>query len=330
MVAGDLPFNGHGDFYLTVECGDNPPMSTSIAENCNPRVVHFNEVLTLRVRDSFLEDAVRFTVKELNIFGSQEIAELRLNPQRVCEWTRDKCPLMRFQMEPCDRSVDMDTPCWIALEFAPCPEFGGRQSFTVHLFDTRTGVFDTTSCKDFKSRYKLLDRTGEKQNEAEDNDEEIHRANKRREEGACCTVCLVFLVIIAAVIFRLFLWKCWKEFTFLAVQQGIPNPTHDEVMAVCDNPPNNVRPMVFEHFAREHNIQSLPCYKGVCHTRDQFVQNRVAFFTFMGILVLIVLCLLARPSAAARKKKANPFKDDDEAPRRTKTGTRTLSAGPGH
>lgn len=331
IVAGDLPFNSNGDFYLTIECGDNPPMSTSINENCNPKVVHFMEVLTLRVRDSPLEDCVRFVVKELNVFGSQELCELRLNATRVCDWTREGNELgsgiMRFQMTPIDASSDLDTPPWLALELAPAPEFRGRQEFTVHLYDTHTGVFESESSKTFKSKYKLLDRTGERQSEPEDIGEALERSRRHRKQGAYCLVFLVVLIIIAAVIFRLFLWKCWQEFTRLTIETGIPAPTHDDVMAVCDNPPNNARPKVFEKIAAEYNIQTLPCFKGVCHVRDQFVQYRVVFFTFMGILVLALLCLLARPPSIGNRKRRKPWENDDEAPRKSKPGkgqSRTL------
>jgi len=322
VVAGDLPFSGKGDFYLTVECGDNPPMSTSIAENCSPKVVHFSEILTLRVRDSPLEDQVRFVVKELNIFGSQEVAELRLSATRVCDWLRDAVEhggtsgIMRFQMDPSSRSADMDTPPWLALEFAPPPEFKGPRGHYVHLFDTQTGVFkEPEKSSQFKQTYKLLDRTGEKQSEP--NDDQIEKMKARRKakrEGACCTVCVVVCIIIAAVIFRLFLYKCWQEFTHLTVEMGIPNPDHEAVMAVCDNPPNNVRPMVFKKIAEEYNIRTLPCFKGVCHVRDTFVEYRMIFFSFLAVLVLILLYFLCRPER--KKRQSAVSNDDDDTPRR--------------
>lgn len=329
MVAGDLPFHGHGDFYLTVECGDNPPMSTSVAENCSPKVVHFNEILTLRVRDSILENQVRFVVKELNVFGSQEVADLRLSAPRVCDWLRDSkdqgSGIMRFQMDPCDRASDIDTPAWLAMEFAAAPEFHGRQGYSyVHLFDTQTGVFEKPiSSKQFKTNYRLVDRTGERQTEPDDDMiEEIAASRRAKKDAACCMVTLVVLIIVAAVLFRLFLWKCWHEFMDLTIQTGVPNPDHEAVMAVCDNPPMGVHPRVFERLAKEYNIPSVPCFKGVCHVRDQFVEYRVAFFAFLAILCLAVLYLLARPPAAQSRRgriRASAG-DDDESPRKNKRG----------
>merc|ERR1719171_3421239 len=132
IVAGDIPFNKKGDFYLTVECGDNPPMSTSIAENCDPTVIHLATVIEARVRDSPLENQLRFVVKELNIFGSDELCELRLNAQKVHEWLRkDSGKIRRFQMTAMDRSSDFRSPPWLAMEFHYKDEFRGKQEFTV-------------------------------------------------------------------------------------------------------------------------------------------------------------------------------------------------------
>merc|ERR1719409_930047 len=89
ITVGDLPFPTRGDFYLTVECSSNPDQVTSLREDADPKVVHFPEVLTMRMRKSWLENKVMIKVRELNVLGSQELCELRISAMNVIDWREE-------------------------------------------------------------------------------------------------------------------------------------------------------------------------------------------------------------------------------------------------
>lgn len=320
IVAGDLPFKGAGDFYLTVEVGDNPPMSTAVTENTTGKVVHFNQPLVCRVRDSVLENQIRFVVKELNIFGSQEVAELRLSPVRFCEWVRVRPnKVMRFQLEPMDTSFDSDKPAWLAFELEQSQQWRGSEKFKVHLKDQETGMFHTVTSKEFKYHYHLVDRTGEPaaQNEPEDNAEVVHRVIQRKKAEGCCIATFVLIIVFGAIGWRLYLWKCWKEFREITQKNKgnmVAMPTHDEIMQTCDSVTGAERPVVFNRWAHEYwGGHSIPCFAGVCQVRDQFVEYRVPFFIVLTFLVLIAMYHVCKtPDIAIRKTQSMDSDSDDD------------------
>jgi hypothetical protein len=153
IVAGDLPFDfANGDFYLSVECAANPPMVTSLAEDNSPKVVHWPEVVTLKLRASSMEQRVRIAVKELNVVGSVELCELYLSATDIIDWSDDgpsdviqdpnskmwqranndsdiatvaasnsqahfRTKIRRFAMKVLDHEIERETPPWISLCF---------------------------------------------------------------------------------------------------------------------------------------------------------------------------------------------------------------------
>lgn len=339
IVAGDLPFSGKGDFYLSVEVGENPPMTTSITENCSAKVVHFGQTLTVRVRESILENQIRFVVKELNVFGSQDIAEIRFQPMRFCDWLRRRPhKVMRFQMDNIDSSHDSATPAWIAFELGPQAEYRGTSRFTVHLKDTITGKFDHMKSREFKYAYKLIDRTGEltTQDADKDNSEQIAKIMARRKAEGCCVATWVLIIVFGAIGWRLYLWKCWKEFRELTQRQKgdlVNMPSHDEILQVCESTTGTARPVVFNRWAHEYwGGHSLPCFHGVCQVRDSFVTWRVPFFIALFILVCFAMYYLTKkPDIAIRKDDMSSSDEEDYQPRALSTSgnnSRTLDARP--
>jgi len=129
IVVGDLPFDGgRGDFYLSVESSTNPPMVTALQEEQLPKVVHFPEVIGLKIRDSVMEKRVKIVVKELNVLGSQDIAECHLSSTALIDWAASgyvEDRVKRFAMRPCDNSLERETPPWILLEFAEADDVRG-------------------------------------------------------------------------------------------------------------------------------------------------------------------------------------------------------------
>jgi len=129
ITCGDLPFDeGRGDFYLSIECSTNPPIVTALQEEKLPKVLHFPEICSLKIRDSFLEKRVRIIVKELNVIGSHEICDIHLSSTAIVDWAR--APILenrvkRFQMRPIDNSIERETPPWLLVEFSESDDVRG-------------------------------------------------------------------------------------------------------------------------------------------------------------------------------------------------------------
>jgi hypothetical protein len=118
IVVGDLPYDQmRGDFYVAISVGTNPDMVTSLQEEKMPKVVHFPEILQLKIRDSHLEPRIHITVKELNVIGSETLCELIVSTSAVIDWSEDETPLKRFQMKVLNSDIERATPPWIAMEF---------------------------------------------------------------------------------------------------------------------------------------------------------------------------------------------------------------------
>jgi len=132
IVIGDLPFDqGRGDFYLSIECATNPPMVTALQEEKLAKLVHFPEILTLKIRDSALEKRVRIIVKELNVLGSEELCDIHLSPASIIDWAAEvdqEQRVRRFRLRPFDNSIERETPAWILIEFAESDDVRGVET----------------------------------------------------------------------------------------------------------------------------------------------------------------------------------------------------------
>jgi len=228
IVVGDLPFSGRGDFYLTVDCAQNPPMTTSLAEQKPAKAVHFPEVITLRVRDSALENPVRIRVHELQIVGSTLLCEVHFSTMSIVSWARDtKNPIKRFAMTPADRSWEVVTPPWIAVEFT-FPRQDIREldvmhnsGSTVRYATWTTGpdgkMYSDLPLAEFKHQHHLVDISGNVIDEPSELD--LSRV-------ACMRTCvwhtvraitaISILGIFALAFLRAFYGSCFMQFYTLA------------------------------------------------------------------------------------------------------------------
>jgi len=230
IVVGDLPFSGHGDFYLSVECAANPPMMTSLQMESNPKVVHFPEVITLRVRNSILEQRVTITVKELNVFGSDELCEVRLSAESIIDWashgwTSEK-PLQerikRFEMKPISRQIESVTQPWILVEFdEPSDERGlSNWQYKPNVIRTMTdaNVPQDYSVKAAKDMYTLVNAND---NDVEEPDEDdLWKIECARNCVAGCFnffQCLSFLLVLTYCSIRFYIWSCYRQFKWLTM-----------------------------------------------------------------------------------------------------------------
>lgn len=234
IVVGDLPWRGRGDFFLAVDCAYNPTMVTSVAENADPKVLHFPEVLSLRLRNHPLERCVKITVKEVDFVGFNDICEVRLSTPNVIDWSQEGNEddrVKRFEMKPVDRTSELITPPWILLEFGEASderridELEARPN-TIRLTKTTlqpdgTTVrhleddLDPSGLKDLKP---LLDGTGASVQEPDESDLSYLR------RLAKCLWCLyslfrfiVFIIILLYSILRAYVWSCFREFTKLTI-----------------------------------------------------------------------------------------------------------------
>lgn len=129
IIVGDIPFDqGRGDFYLSVEASTNPPMVTALQEEKLPKVVHFPEIIGLKIRDSALERRVRIVVKELNVIGSNDLCDCHINSTALLDWANSTNPdqrVKRFQMRCISNDIERETPPWILLELAEADDVRG-------------------------------------------------------------------------------------------------------------------------------------------------------------------------------------------------------------
>jgi len=225
IVVGDLPFQSRGDFYLTVQCASNPDQVTSLAEDKDPKVVHFPEVLTLRIRNSPLEEGVKITVRELNILGSQDLCEVKLSAMNVVDWSddADEMRTKRFSMKPVDGGLELETPPWILVEFGKPHDPRHLDLLRGNPDIVRTTMPGAQETKDmgfseFKTEFNLLDAGGHIINEPDEADLAGIRMLRK------CLVwtlgvfnCVVFFCIGVFSLFRFYLWSCYTQYTNVAM-----------------------------------------------------------------------------------------------------------------
>jgi hypothetical protein len=223
IVVGDIPFDRRGDFYICVECSANPPMVTSLAEEKLPKVVHFPEVITLRLRWSPLEEQVRITVKELNVLGSNDLCHCHISAMSVLEWAANPHDRMkRIEMKPLDPALERETPAWILVEFDHPMDGRDLENFHGQVNTVRTatkdGHYTDLAVGNFKHEYTLLDNTG-------------HAIQEPLEEDlqgiACMTRCVGHfvhgmacwgvLLIVGFAAFRVWIGACYRRTRWVAM-----------------------------------------------------------------------------------------------------------------
>mmetsp|Transcript_45562 Transcript_45562/g.115753 ORF Transcript_45562/g.115753 Transcript_45562/m.115753 type:complete len:490 (-) Transcript_45562:207-1676(-) len=166
IVIGDLPVTQRCDFYIQVECAANPPMTTALAEEKLPKVVHFPEIITLRIRWSMLEHRVKITVKELNVFGSTDICTCFIGAMQLIDWAGDPSDcIKRFEMKPTNTDGVRETPAWILLEIGLPSDDRDLDNFHdggkgIVRTATKQGHYNELAVKEFKHEYALLDASG--------------------------------------------------------------------------------------------------------------------------------------------------------------------------
>lgn len=300
VVVGDLPWKGRGDFYISIACGSNPPVVTSVADDKPAKLVHFPEVITLRCRESFLETPVVMTVYQLDVVGSVELCSVHLSPLNVVQWARSKTPeVKRFAMVPKERGADLQTPPWIAVTFG-FPRFDPRQldrfhndGTTVRTTTWKTGGtdkdFQDNDIGTFKHEYMLVDNGG---NPLQEPSEDDIGSIARLRFCVYFAVRLVsaFLVVgcMCLVFFRLYAGSCYAHYCNLTQalegalgdwNQSTPIPLAflDQTHEYCE-----------KHFAGmqiEHGTHPCrPSFKEVNRTCEYLPAAQKTPMAFQGIV----------------------------------------------
>lgn len=347
VIAGDLPYNSHqGDFYVTFECGENPPKTSSISTS-NPRIVHWPEIFRLRVRDSIWEAPINVSVKELNIFGHNEIANCTLSATKVFRKfigsenrNVGQMQRMRFQLEP-HRDNEAQhhtlTPAWIMLEFGLAQEntYGDHAKYSILGTQGTRGASITQTVtvdkalrsKEFKDKTQLYDKRGRPVDEPPDISHAVHHADLWRRRQRCCFCVVVFLFLLFASGFRLYLSQCWQEYEAIhvALQQNkslsyddLPlslevkdrlwrkqkkdradrkhdtyRPKEHEVVETCEASPYH--PRVLERYSRQMKTLGvfgrikIQCTDWSCQGLLD-VRESKAFLWILGILIFSLVC----------------------------------------
>jgi len=85
IMAGDLPWQGDGDFYVHISTDLSPPACTSSVAT-NPQVVNWGEKLSLRLRNHPWEEKVHVEIRDLNIAGHNILATVEFRAQDLVQW----------------------------------------------------------------------------------------------------------------------------------------------------------------------------------------------------------------------------------------------------
>jgi len=247
IVVGDLPFYRRATFYITVECAANPPMTTALQEDKNPKTVHFPEIITLKIRDSYLDSQVVITVWQLNFVGAAALCSVRLSPRSVFDWCYENNgagSIRRFAMKPHDQDLEVETPPWISLEFSPptldvrhLDHFHGNISETVRTatwgeINARTQApYEERDMTKFKHDYTLVDGTGNHVNETpEDDIKSVARVRYCVVLIYSTVSSLVLMAIAVYAVFRYYVHNCYQKFELLTIAKSwqphqFPMPT---------------------------------------------------------------------------------------------------------
>jgi hypothetical protein len=164
-------------------------MLTSIAEDKDPKVVHYPEVLTLRIRDHLLAPSVKIVAKELTIVGSRDLCEIEFATTNVIDWCNERHwslesqatshnRVRRYAMKPLVEEA-IETPPWIALEFSHAVNDARYLEGMPDYFNTvRTASWNGTTGSSYvdrnvsetKRHYRLVDGDGAEADEPLESD----------------------------------------------------------------------------------------------------------------------------------------------------------------
>lgn len=352
IVVGDLPYSGRvGNFFITVECARNPDMVTSVAEEVEPKVVHFPETLTMKMRNNYLESRVYIRVREVNPVGFDDICDLHLSAISMLDWAQNpKQSKRRFQMKPIDTEFVLATPPWIYMELDLEPDERDLEklapgSSVVRTYNNQTGVWKDTVMPDFKNRYTLVDNGGKMVDETPE--EDMAQISRYRSRVLCLfSICqfLVWIVIVAFSIFRVYLWSCYDQFrkitqaallndtlpmsTFelnnvskycrhkmrgTGVQDGMDScrPSGQQIQEHCQpdflNMHDQPRPTAFVNFINRMfslDIEGVPCKQNICKIRNAVVSEEMYIYISLAVLIVLLCCCHTYANHLIRAKKS--------------------------
>lgn len=181
-------------------------------------------ILTVRVRNNLLEGNVRITVKQMNVFGSEDLCKVVISPMNIVHWasqTEEAEKIKRFQMKTLNLDLERETPPWILVEFGQPMEV--RDIDNIRSVDTiRTATRDNQAQEfnvaTYKHTYYLLDARGHAIDEPMEEDLAEVRGMRLRAVWCfhlCC--CWSILIVLAYGFVRGYVWSCYRRFNWLTM-----------------------------------------------------------------------------------------------------------------
>jgi len=235
IVLGDLPVKGRADFYVSFEYSANPAIKTSVAESKKPKVVHFPEVLTLRMRYSPLAGNLIISAYRLDLVGSVLLCSVSLKAPKLIAWSKGEVKTRRFAMrlppkeEMHNTGPGIETPPWIALDITfprsdlrQLDRFGRTDTVrTSRLFPNPEGIKSTYQIYDMpvaevKQRYQLLNSSGNVV--AEPLEADLGKIQRYRDMvGLAYSTCSLFsmLLLVSLMLGRSYISSCWDQWRLL-------------------------------------------------------------------------------------------------------------------
>jgi len=299
IVVGDLPTDSYGSFYIKIECGKYPEIVSAVQEDKDPRVVHFPEVLTLRIRESMWDSLVEITVYSSYFIGVWPLCQVRLDPRAIADWAHEDEPhcTKRFAMKPEDpnREGIGETPPWISLTFGVeqadvrrLDRFHANQTMSVRIatwdrYDPVTNEpFEEQPLMAMKHRFPLVDGHGNAVQEPEESD--LAWLSGMRSCLTCLYSILSFFVTLFVVgygSFRYYVKKCYDSFETLTIAKSwkpheFPMPTcaMRSIDAICAAKLDGTGVKPGQHICR-------PTDESVELTCDDPPQDRPKAFNFV-------------------------------------------------
>eukprot|EP00397_Hematodinium_sp_SG-2012_P020293 GEMP01020898.1.p1 GENE.GEMP01020898.1~~GEMP01020898.1.p1 ORF type:complete len:559 (+),score=60.06 GEMP01020898.1:84-1679(+) len=247
--AGDLPFHGRGDFYLTIECGDHPPITTSVVEDADAKVVHFIEPINIRLRDNLLENKLVFSIKEEDVFGSKVLctfsieAKMLFDQLDIAKAERGHSFIMRrFRMDVVRPDWIEETPPWIIMEISTeidsnlVDVHDNPSNHTTALMTRmplltngtmgrRSTICEKYNPEELKESFELVDGQGRVVMEPNEGDlARLRTYKKHKLYESYIFFVVIFLVIAVYSAFRFYTWSCFHQFREITI--GLDDKKH--------------------------------------------------------------------------------------------------------
>lgn len=158
IVCGDLPCERSATFCLVVAHGGRDPAAISSSiEGADPKVVHVQDIVTLRLTPS---EEVRFTIREFEAGQTRDLCDLTISAKTLLEARDRPDRSYRFCMEKIGAARSEDGQPWIFFSLDASTETRDVESMSgsacVRIADFEQGISEDHSVENFSKQYPLI------------------------------------------------------------------------------------------------------------------------------------------------------------------------------